>query len=111
MELVPDMCPEKQRSIYDGFNVADALAFANLEMYSKVWQANVQMKRDVYGARMVTLKDVVTKMQAQPPTRMRCNQCLVTSCPRSSTSKSSALTMWLVFWTWHLEGGNWHKLA
>ena len=24
MELVPDMCPEKQRSIYDGYNVADA---------------------------------------------------------------------------------------
>jgi len=27
MELVPDMCPEKQRSIYDGFNVAVALGF------------------------------------------------------------------------------------
>ena len=25
MELVPDMCPETQRSIYDGCNVADAL--------------------------------------------------------------------------------------
>ena len=41
MELVPDMCPEKQRSIYDGYNVADALGFVNLEMYSNVWQANV----------------------------------------------------------------------
>ncbi|MFM7987207.1 MAG: hypothetical protein ACKPKO_48635, partial [Candidatus Fonsibacter sp.] len=27
-------------------------------MYSKAWQANVQMKRDIYGANMVTLKDV-----------------------------------------------------
>ena len=27
MELVPDMCPEKQKSIYDGYNVADALGF------------------------------------------------------------------------------------
>ena len=52
------MCPEKQRSIYDGYNVADALGFVNLEMYNKVWQANVQMKRDIYGANMVTLKDV-----------------------------------------------------
>ena len=58
MELVPDMCPEKKRSIYDGYNVADALGFVTLESYSKVWQANLQMKRDIYGARMVTLKDV-----------------------------------------------------
>ena len=28
IELVPDMCPEKQTSIYDGCNVADALWFA-----------------------------------------------------------------------------------
>ena len=27
-------------------------------MYSNVWQANVQMKRDIYGTKMVTLKDV-----------------------------------------------------
>ena len=27
IELVPDMCPEKQRSIYDGYNVADAFGF------------------------------------------------------------------------------------
>ena len=27
-------------------------------MYSKVWQAKVQMKRDIYGANMVTLQDV-----------------------------------------------------
>ena len=27
-------------------------------MYSKVWQASGQMQRDIYGARMVTLKDV-----------------------------------------------------
>ena len=58
MELVPDMCPEKQRSIYDGYNVADALGFVTLESYSKVWQANLEMKRHIYGARMVTLKDV-----------------------------------------------------
>ena len=43
IELVPDMCPEKQISIYHGYNVADALWFVSLEMYSKVWQANVQM--------------------------------------------------------------------
>ena len=58
MELVPDMCPEKKRSIYDGYNVADALGFVTLESYSKVWQANLEMKRHIYGARMVTLKDV-----------------------------------------------------
>ena len=46
VELVPDMCPEKQSSIYDGYNVAHALGFVSLEMYSNVWQANVQMKRD-----------------------------------------------------------------
>ena len=34
------------------------LLFVNLEMYINVWQVNVQMKRDVYGANMVTLKDV-----------------------------------------------------
>ena len=37
MQLVPGMCPGKQRSIYDGYNVADALAFVNFEMESKVW--------------------------------------------------------------------------
>ena len=52
MELVPDMCPDKQRSIYDGYNVADALGFVSLEM------SNVQMKRDIYGTKMVTLKYV-----------------------------------------------------
>ena len=31
MELVPDMCPEKQSNIYDGYNVADALGVANVE--------------------------------------------------------------------------------
>ena len=65
MELVPDMCPEQQRSIYEGYNVADALVFVNLEMYSKVWQANVQMKRDIYGARLVTLK-IVSDQDAGP---------------------------------------------
>ena len=58
MELVPDMCPEKKRSIYDGYNVADALGFVTLESYSKVWQANLEMQRHIYGTRMVTLKDV-----------------------------------------------------
>ena len=28
MELVPDMCPEKHRSICDGYNVADSLVFS-----------------------------------------------------------------------------------
>ena len=51
MELVPDMCHEKQRSIYDGYKFADSLGRVDLEMYSKVWQANVQMKRDNYGAK------------------------------------------------------------
>ncbi|MFM7979129.1 MAG: hypothetical protein ACKPKO_07410, partial [Candidatus Fonsibacter sp.] len=50
MELVPDMCPVKQRSTDDGYNVADALGFVNWEMYNKVWQASVQMKRGTYGA-------------------------------------------------------------
>jgi len=58
MELVPDMCPEKQRSIYDNYNVADALGFVNMEMYNNVRQDYVQMKRDVYRAKMVTLRDV-----------------------------------------------------
>jgi hypothetical protein len=39
VELVPDMCPEKQSSIYDGCNVADTLGFVNWEMSSNVWQA------------------------------------------------------------------------
>ena len=67
MELVPDMCPEKQRSIYDGYNVADALGFVNLEMHSKVWQANVQMQREIYGARMVALKDVGDQVAGPTP--------------------------------------------
>jgi hypothetical protein len=58
MESVPDMCPDKPSSISDGYNVADALGLDNLEMYSNVWQANAQMKRDIYGTNMVTLKDV-----------------------------------------------------
>ena len=29
-----------------------------MELYSKEWQANVQMNRDIYGANMATLKDV-----------------------------------------------------
>ena len=29
-----------------------------MESYSKVWQANPEMKRHIYEARMVTLKDV-----------------------------------------------------
>ena len=35
----------KQRSIFDGYNVAKALAFVNLEMYSKVWQANAKTRK------------------------------------------------------------------
>ncbi|MFM7985576.1 MAG: hypothetical protein ACKPKO_40320, partial [Candidatus Fonsibacter sp.] len=71
MELVPDMCPEMQISIYDGYNVADAFGFVNLGMYNKVWQASVQTKRDIYWANMVTLKDVVTNMHTQP--RKKCD--------------------------------------
>ena len=57
MELVPDMCPEKARCHYTGYNVGDALGFINLENYGKVWQAENQKKRDIYGARMIQLKD------------------------------------------------------
>ena len=56
-ELVPDMCPEKQRSLYTGYNIGDAMAFINLEPYNKVWQAEVQKKRDIYGARMLISKE------------------------------------------------------
>ena len=57
MELVPDMCPEKARSYYSGYNVGDALGFITLENYNKVWNVEVQKKRDIYGGRMVQLKD------------------------------------------------------
>ena len=67
MELVPDMYIEKQRSIYDGYNVVDAFGFVNLQMYNKVWQASVQMKRDIYGAYMVTWKDVGDKDAGPSP--------------------------------------------
>lgn len=56
-ELVPDMCPEKPRSKYSGYNVGDALGFINLENHSKVWQAEFGKKRDIYGPRMIQLKD------------------------------------------------------
>ncbi|MFM7986832.1 MAG: hypothetical protein ACKPKO_46715, partial [Candidatus Fonsibacter sp.] len=29
-----------------------------MEMYNKVWQADVQTNRDIYGAKVVTLNDV-----------------------------------------------------
>ena len=35
MELVLDMCTETQRSIYDVYNVADALACVYLDMYQQ----------------------------------------------------------------------------
>jgi len=66
-ELVPDMCPEKERSHYKGYNVGDAMAFINLEPYSKVWQAEVQKKRDIYGARMLTTKD--EDKDTEPPSK------------------------------------------
>ena len=56
-ELVPDMCAEKQRRWYSGYNIGDAMGFIILETYSKVWQADLQKKRDIYGARMVQAKD------------------------------------------------------
>ena len=67
MELVPDMCSEKQRSIYDGYNVGDALACVYSEMYSEVWQANVQMKRGIYGTKLVTLKEFGDQDAAPAP--------------------------------------------
>ena len=66
-ELVPDMCPEKQRSHYKGYNIGDAMGFINLEPYSKVWQAEVQKKRDIYGARMFTTKD--DDKDTEPPNK------------------------------------------
>ena len=68
-ELVPDMCPEKQRSLFSGYNVGDALGFINLEMYHQVWQADVQKKRDIYGARMVAVSegDAIANVAATPP--------------------------------------------
>ena len=36
-------------------------------MNSNVWQANVQMKRDIYGANMVTLKDVADQDAGPAP--------------------------------------------
>ena len=50
--------PREEENIYDGYHVADAFGFATLESYNKVWQANLEMKRHIYGAKMVTLKDV-----------------------------------------------------
>ena len=38
-----------------------------LELYNKVWPANVQMKRDIYGATMVTLEDVGDKDAVPAP--------------------------------------------
>ena len=35
-ELVPDMCAEKQRRWYSGYNIGDAMGFIILENYSKV---------------------------------------------------------------------------
>ena len=49
MELVPDMCPEKKRSIYDGYNVADALGFVTLESYSKVAGQSSDGARHLWG--------------------------------------------------------------
>ena len=45
------MCPEKQRSHDNGYNVGDAMAFVNMEPYNKAWQAEMQKKRAIYGAR------------------------------------------------------------
>ena len=35
MELVPDMCPKKQRSIYGGYNVPDALGLSTWRCTTK----------------------------------------------------------------------------
>ena len=48
IKLVPDMCPETQRSVYAINYVANAVGLVNLEMYNnKVWQAGVQIKPDI----------------------------------------------------------------
>ncbi|MFM7981350.1 MAG: hypothetical protein ACKPKO_18740, partial [Candidatus Fonsibacter sp.] len=49
------------------YNSVVALAVVNLELYSKVWQVIVQMKRDIYGARLVTAKDVGDQDAGPPP--------------------------------------------
>ena len=56
-ELVPDMCLETQRRWYSGYDVGDAIGFIILEDYSKVWQAELQKKRGIYGARLAQAKD------------------------------------------------------
>ena len=91
------MCPEKERSIYDGYNVADASGFVNLEMYSHVWQANVQMKRDIYGTKMVTFKDVGDQDAGPAPDKEELQPALYHQLPPDPTSRSSTHSMWLMF--------------
>jgi hypothetical protein len=67
MDLVPDMCPEKARVHYSGYNVGDALGFINLENYAKLWHAEVQKKRDIYGARMLQLREGADEAAGPPP--------------------------------------------
>ena len=69
-ELVPDMCPEKQRSLYSGYNVGDALGFINLEMYHQVWQAELQKKREIYGDRMVAASEPDTSEPNIPTSKI-----------------------------------------
>ncbi|MFM7987896.1 MAG: hypothetical protein ACKPKO_52145, partial [Candidatus Fonsibacter sp.] len=91
--------PENQVSIYDGYSVADALGLVIWEMYNKVWQANVHMKSDIYGANMASLNDVGDQDAGPAPDNFELYTVFITSCPRTSTSRPSTLSMWLVFWT------------
>ena len=111
-ELVPDMCAEKQRCWYSGYNIGDAMGFIILETYSKVWQADLQKKRDIYGARMVRAKDgpddaAGLAAPKQDDTRL----VFSTNCPKSIISKSLTPTMWLASWTWLAAGEQRRRLA
>jgi len=77
-ELVPDMCLEKQRPFYSGYNVGDAMGFISLEPYSKAGHAEVQKKRSIYRARMLIAKD--DDKEIPDPKKMTCSQSSFTSC-------------------------------
>ena len=111
VELVPDMCPGKQRSIYGGYNVADALGFVTLESYSKVWQANLEVKRDIYGARMVTLKDVGDQDAGTAPDKNEVQPVFYHQLPPELHLE--VIHSYNVVGVLDLTtgGGSWHKLA
>ena len=70
LELVPDMCPETQRSIDDGYNVADASGLSTWRCTTMCGRPFFQMKCDIYGGQYGDVKRMsVTKMQAQSRTK------------------------------------------